>query len=86
MKKIIYLITIILSVCSHSKSTANINDYKSKIQEKININSQIMRIDLNLDGKNDIVMNATRNHINAHSFEVHTFYINQKCLKKINIF
>lgn len=46
--------------------------------ESVKIKNGINYIDLNGDGKKDIVVNGYRGHITAHSFSVYSFYLYKK--------
>ena len=46
--------------------------------ESVKIKNGINYIDLNGDGKKDIVVNGYRGHITAHSFSIYSFYVYKK--------
>lgn len=79
--KYMIVVAVILSLWGISHGDENsltIDKVKANTVKVIKVKNGINSIDLNGDGKRDIVVNGYRGHMTAHSFNVYSFYIYKK--------
>src|SRR4030067_2214948 len=79
--KVLIVLIIVLSPLTIAQGV-EIGDFIAKIKantiESIKIKNGINYIDLNGDGKKDMVISGYRGNATAHSFSVYSFYVYEK--------
>lgn len=84
LNKTIKILTVLATVLSLSTIVqgeeigGTIGKIKVNTAKVIKIKNGINSIDLNGDGKKDMVIGGYRGHITAHSFTIYSFYVYKK--------
>jgi hypothetical protein len=81
----VLIITLLPLAVIHAHEIGDtIGKIKVNTHDSKNIKNGINYIDINGDGKKDIIMSGYRDDISAHSFSVYSFYIYKKLDRKEN--
>lgn len=71
------ILLLALSLATGTEIKGNIQAIKKNIVSSIKVKNGINYVDLDGDGKKDIVMSGFRGNINAHSFDIYSFYVHK---------
>jgi hypothetical protein len=79
--KVLIFLAIVLfpsAIVKGEEIGENIDKIKANTVELVKIKSGVSYVDLNGDGKKDMVVSGYRGHITAHAFSVYSFYVSKK--------